>query len=524
MKKLLSFSFLIAITYMASGQVTYTKDIAPIIYNNCTKCHRPNEIGPMPFTNYDEVQPQAEMIKYVTSIHYMPPWKPDPNYSRFQGERVLTQHQIDLLAEWADNGTPYGNAAEEPPLPNFPTGSQIGTPDLVLHMAESYEHNGGNADEYRVFVLPTGLTEDKQVATIELRPGNTRILHHALLSYDDTGAARAMDAADPKYGYDGFGGFGINSALNNMFPGYVPGQKPILYPEGLGQLLPKGSDLLMQVHYGPKPFPETDSTTVNIFFKKEAVDRQVTSFIFLPFAPLITNGPFIIPANTKKTFHCQYTTPLKVSVFAIWPHAHLLANKYLVYVIHPNGDTTNLIKIDDWDFNWQGSYNFKKYIVLEPGSTIHVYATYDNTASNPSNPHDPPATVTWGEKTTDEMLFLPISYVPYKAGDENIVFDEETTAVDDPQSNTVNHYLAPIVPNPAADVAYVNYVLALPDHITLRVLDMQGHVIRTLASGEFMEAGAHSNTLDLNQWPAGAYFVQMSGTNFAQAQKMVVER
>jgi hypothetical protein len=132
--------------------------------------------------------------------------------------------------------------------------------------------------------------------------------------------------------------------------------------------------------------------------------------------------------------------------------------------------------------------------------------------------------VTWGEKTTDEMLFLPISYVPYKAGDENIVFDEETTAVDDPQSNTVNHYLAPIVPNPAADVAYVNYVLAQPDHITLRVLDMQGHVIRTLASGEFMEAGAHSNTLDLNQWPAGAYFVQMSGTNFAQAQKMMVER
>ena len=522
--KSLQTTLLVLFACHLSAQVTFTKDIAPIIYNNCTKCHRPNEIGPFPMTNYQEIQPWAPTIKYVTSIRYMPPWKADPEYSRFQGERFLSQEQIDLIAQWVDDGTPYGNVGEEPPLPEFPTGSQIGTPDLVLSMAESYEHWGGSQDEYRVFVLPTHLTEDKQVATVELRPGNSKVLHHALFSFDNTGQARALDQADPKYGYDGFGGFGINESLQNMFPGYVPGQKPIPYPQGLGQILPAGSDLLMQVHYGPSPFPTHDSSTVNIFFKKEPVTRQVTNFIFLPFDPYITNGPFVMWPNTVTTFHCQFTVPVKVSLFAIWPHAHLLGQDFTVYAVHPNGDTTNLIHIPDWDFNWQGSYNFKKYIVLEPGTVLHAYATYDNTVNNPSNPNSPPKFVTWGEKTTDEMLFLPISFVLYSPGDENVVFEEETTAVDDPHLSFVDHYLAPITPNPAQDKAYVNFILDQPDHITLRVLDMQGRVMRDIAVDEWMLSGAHTETLDLNAWPAGTYFVQMLGTNFGQAQKFVVAR
>lgn len=507
-----------------SGQITFTKDIAPIIYNNCTQCHRPNEIGPFPMTKYDEIIDWASTIRYVTAIRYMPPWKADPAYSRFLGERFLTQEQIDLIAAWVDQGTPYGNASEEPPLPDFPTGSQIGTPDLVLHMDESYHHYGGNEDEYRVFVLPTGLTEDKQISTVELRPGNRGIVHHALFTYDNTGAAKMMDDQDPGYGYDGFGGFGIDGWWDKMLPGYVPGQKPIEYPEGLGQILPAGSDLLMQVHYGPKPFAETDSSTVNIFFKKEPVTRQVENFIFVPFAPLITNGPFVINPNSVKTFHCQFTTPVKISVFAIWPHCHLLGREYEVYAISAAGDTTNLIRIPDWDFNWQGSYNFKKFMVLDPGTTIHVYATYDNTVNNPSNPNDPPAFVTWGEKTTDEMLFLPISYVFYQTGDENVVFEDGTVAVEDPDLRFARHYLAPPVPNPAKEEVYVNFILEQPDHISLRVLDLRGNVVRTLMSDQWMAGGSHTEKLEMSQWPAGTYFVQMMGTNFTQAQKLTVVR
>lgn len=512
------------VSVVAFSQATFTKDIAPIIYNNCTQCHRPNEIGPFPLTSYEETFPWAPMIKYVTSIRYMPPWKADPHYSRFIGERALTQDQIDLIAEWADNGAPYGIASEEPELPDFPEGSQIGTPDLVLPMEESFTHYGGNNDEYRVFVLPTGLTEDKQVSTLELRPGNRKIVHHALFAYDVTGTAQAMDEADPGYGYDGFGGFGIDEALENMFPGYVPGQKPVPYPQGLGQILPAGSDLLMQVHYGPSPLESSDSSTVNIFFKKEPVNRQVQSLIFLPIPQFNIGELFLMSPNTVKTFHCSFTTPFKVSVFAIWPHAHLLNKSYEVYAIHPNGDTTNLIRIPDWDFNWQGVYNFKKFIVLEPGSTIHVYATYDNTTNNPNNPNSPPAWVSWGERTTDEMLFMPINYVFYQNGDEDIVFEEDVTGIDDPNVRFVNHYLAPIMPNPARDEAIINFILEEADHISLRVLDLEGRVIRDMASYEWNAAGAHIRKLDLQSWPAGTYFVQMLGTNFIQSQKLVVGR
>lgn len=524
MKRVLPTLLLCAISVMAYSQVTFTKDIAPIIYNNCTKCHRPNEIGPFSMTNYEEIQPWASTIKYVTSIRYMPPWKADPHYSRFIGERVLTDEQIALIAEWADNGAPYGNSSEEPPLPDFPTGSQIGTPDLVLSMSEAYHHYGGYQDEYRVFVIPTGLTEDKQIATLELRPGNPKILHHALFSYDVTGTARAMDEADPKYGYDGFGGFGIDEALQTMFPGYVPGQKPVPFPKNIGQVLPAGADILMQAHYGPSVNPTVDSSTINIFFKKEEVERQVQSLIFLPLAIFNISDFFVMGPNTVKTFHCHFTTPVKTSVFSIWPHAHLLNKSYEVYVVHPNGDTSNLIRIPDWDFNWQGSYHFKKFIVLEPGSTIHVFATYDNTANNPNNPNDPPAWVTWGEKTTDEMLFLPINYVFYKDGDEDILLDDETTDISEPDIRFVNHYLAPIIPNPASDEAIINFVLEEADHISLRVLDMQGHVISDLASYEWNAEGAHLRKLKLDQWPVGTYFVQLSGTNFMQSQKLVVGR
>lgn len=524
MRNFLSIIILAAFASQSIAQVTFTKDIAPILYNNCTKCHRPNEIGPFPMTTYDEIAPWAPTIKYVTSIRYMPPWKADPHYSRFIGERVLTDEQISLIAQWADNGAPYGNASEEPSLPDFPIGSQIGTPDLVLSMAEAYEHYGSNEDEYRVFVIPTGLTEDKQISIIELRPGNARILHHALFAADATGEARALDQADPNYGYDGFGGFGVNDAFTNMFPGYVPGQKPVPFPEGLGQILPAGSDLLMQAHYGPSPIVTKDSSTINIFFKKEAVERQVENFIFLPFAPLLQNDVFLMPPNTVKTFYCKFTTPAKVSLFAIWPHAHLLNQSYEVFTTSPSGDTTKLIRIPEWDFNWQGSYNFKKYIVLEPGTTIHVYATYDNTANNPSNPNSPPAWVTWGEKTTDEMLFLPISYVPYAAGDEDIVFEEVISGVEDPDITFVQHYLGPVVPNPANDIAYLNFVLEQPDHITLRVLDVQGNVVKVIAADEWTSAGAHTRDIELSQWISGNYFVQLLGTNFTQSQKLVVAR
>jgi len=173
---LLLFLFFAVQIPSAKAQVTYSKDIAPIIYNNCTSCHRPGEIGPMPLTNFEEVSSWSGMIEYVTAIKYMPPWKPNKEYSNFVGERGLTDSEIELIADWVAAGSPQGDPALEPPLPDFPDGSQLGTPDLILEMEEEYFIEGNNQDDYRVFVIPTGLTEDKEIAAVEFRPGNTNIL------------------------------------------------------------------------------------------------------------------------------------------------------------------------------------------------------------------------------------------------------------------------------------------------------------------------------------------------------------
>jgi len=203
-------------------------------------------------------------IKYVTEIKYMPPWKPNKDYSHFVGERGLTDNEIQMISDWVAEGVPQGDPSLEPALPNFPSGSQLGTPDLVLEMAEDYFIEGNNQDNYRVFVIPTGLTEDKEIAAVEFRPGNTKAVHHALLAYEINGEAAALDASTPGYGYEEFGGFGV--PVQGNFIGYTPGISTIKFPPGIGTTLPAGADLLIQVHYAPLPTDETDKSLVNIFY------------------------------------------------------------------------------------------------------------------------------------------------------------------------------------------------------------------------------------------------------------------
>ncbi|MBT8234406.1 MAG: cytochrome c, partial [Saprospiraceae bacterium] len=184
MKKLLLFAFISFLNFDLSAQVTYADDIASIIYTSCSNCHREGEIGPFPLTNYEEVKQRANMIKFVTESGFMPPWQADPGYSRFLEENFLNESEIQKIAQWIEDGTPRGDIANEPPFPDFPSGSALGTPDLVLEMEESHLHRGNNRDSYYYFVLPNPLTEDKVVKAVEFRPGNSKIVHHALIFED----------------------------------------------------------------------------------------------------------------------------------------------------------------------------------------------------------------------------------------------------------------------------------------------------------------------------------------------------
>lgn len=394
---------------------TFHLDVAPIIYNHCTECHRVGEIGPMPLTTYGEVFAYGEFIEYVTSTGYMPPWTPDEGYSHFVGERVLTEGEIATLSAWVAAGKPEGDPADNPGLPEFPSGSQIGTPDLILTMAEPYVHGGDMTDQYQVFVLPAD--DDMAIRAMEVRPGNRNVSHHAILGLDISGTAANLDAQDPDPGYESFGSFGFDAA-SNFFGGWVPGAMTVEYPPGIGRTVPAGSDILLQMHYGPSPVEESDQTEINVFFSEEPIEREVQTTYM---GPQHLDSFFFLPANEVRTFHGTLPVSADVSLISIVPHCHLIGESWEVFATSPNNqDTIPLISIPSWDFNWQGFFTFPTLTKIPAGYTLHGIATYDNTSSNPFNPNDPPTTVMFGEGTTDEMFFVFFDYVMYQEGDETI--------------------------------------------------------------------------------------------------------
>ena len=427
----LLFSMLLTFSFVGQAQsVTFHADVAPIIYTHCTECHRVGEIGPMPLTTYEEVFGYGEFIEYVTTTDYMPPWTPDDTYSHFVGERVLTDNEKATLSAWVAAGKPEGNPADNPGIPSFPEGSQIGTPDMVLPMAESYTHGGDMTDQYQVFVLPADPDNDLAIRALEVRPGNRTVSHHAILGLDVTGTAANLDAQDPEPGYESFGSFGF-SAESNFFGAWVPGALTLEYPPGIGRVVPAGADILLQMHYGPSPIEETDLTEVNVFFAEEPIEREVETGIM---GPQHLDQSFYLPANQERTFHGTMNVAADVSLLSVAPHCHLIGVSWEVFATSPNNqDTIPLISIPSWDFNWQGFFTFPTLTQIPSGYTLHGIASYDNTSANPFNPNDPPQNVAFGEGTTDEMFFVFFDYVLYQEGDELILLapSDETPCVGD---------------------------------------------------------------------------------------------
>jgi hypothetical protein len=501
---------------------TWSDDVASIIYNHCTSCHRPGEIAPFPLTNYQEATAWGSMISYVTEIKYMPPWKADSDFGvKYQRENYLTDNQIATIREWVDAGMPQGDPANEPPLPVFPTGSQIGNPDLVLSFSQTHIHPGDGFDEYRYFVLPTGLSEAKNLVALEMRPGNLQIVHHALCWIDSTGNAAANDAQTPEYGYAGGQGGGF--AFGTQLPGYVPGQRPNIYSNGIAQRIPPNSDLVVQLHYAPTTSDEPDSSSFNLFFSDQPVTRYVQSKIMLPFAGGITNGPFFIPANQKREFHGVWQVPQDISMLGIAPHMHLLGTHWEVYGVTPTNDTINLIRISDWDFNWQGTFSFKQIIKIPQGTKIHAYAGYDNTVDNPNNPNNPPQSISWGEGTADEMFYLPLIFVPYQIGDENLILDDILNNSGEGFFEFAKTRLYPVAPNPSSgEVVKIGFTIERTAAVSLKVYDVMGLQIAVLKNRQLTNPGEHITYLDTSSLQNGTYYVIMETDGKLMSQKILV--
>jgi len=383
------------------GTLTYSKDIAPIVHKNCTACHRPDEVAPFTLQSYADAQKRAAQIALVVDQRIMPPWKLD-SHGEFQDERRLTTEQIGMIKQWASEGAKEGNKKDLPAAPEFAPGWTLGKPDMTLQSSASYNLEAEGRDVYRCFVVPTNFDEDRYVSALDVRPGNRAVVHHVLVYVDTTGQARKLDAKEAEPGYSTGGGIGF--LPSGMLGGWAPGARPVRLPEETGILLPKGADVILEVHYHKNGKPETDRSQVALYFNKVPIKRPLHLF------PLANLG-IRIPAGKKNhEERAGIPVPIDATLYTIFPHMHTLGQQMTITATLPDKTRKTLAHVPDWDFNWQGFYSYKQPVKLPAGSKIELVARYDNSADNPLNPNSPPKTVTWGEQTTDEMCLCYLGF------------------------------------------------------------------------------------------------------------------
>jgi hypothetical protein len=391
-------------TSLKTDTPTWSRDVAPVVYKNCTPCHRKADVGPFSLEGYADTKRMAQMISLVTQKRLMPPWKPIAGHGDFKDKRTLTDGEIALLGRWAAAGAPAGDLKSAPPLPKFKTGWQLGTPDVVLEMPAAFPIPAEGRDIYQRFVFPLNLSKDRYLRGVEVRPGNRRIAHHAVGILDTSGTARKFDAQTPEQGYSSMGGNG-GFLPAGITPGYVPGQTPRLFDEASPMTLPKKADFVLEMHYHPTGKPETDRTMVGLYFTDKKPVKNPTGI-------LLGSEEIDIPAgNAAYTIRDKFVLPTPLNVTSIWAHMHMIGKKVRVWAELPGGATEKLLLIDDWDFNWQDTYHYRKPIRLPKGTTIHSEWVFDNTDNNPRNPHSPAQRVRLGENSTDEMSGLWIGGV-----------------------------------------------------------------------------------------------------------------
>jgi mono/diheme cytochrome c family protein len=373
---------------------TFNKDIAPILYKNCASCHRPGEVAPFSLLTYQDAVKRASLLAVVTQKRVMPPWKPEPGYGSFANERRLSEEQIAMIQQWAKNGAPEGDPHDKPVLPAFPEGWQAGQPDRVLTVARKFDVPADGPDQYRCFVLPLDSDREIYVSGIEFRPGNRRVVHHALVFLDATGRARKLAAAASDGAYPCFGGPGFPPA--GLIGGWAPGANPPPASQALAQPIQAGTDVVVQIHYHPSGKPEQDQSALGLRLSGPPTKGRGSI--------ILNNRRIDIPAgDSHYVVKAAVTVPQDIDLFGITPHAHYLGKDMKVTAHLPDGTTQPLIWIKDWDFNWQGQYRYKEPMHIPKGTRIDLEYVYDNSDNNPHNPSHPAVRVTWGEETKNEM-------------------------------------------------------------------------------------------------------------------------
>ncbi len=421
---------------LSAAPVTFTHDIAPILYQHCVGCHHPNDIAPMSLLTYKDARPWAASIREAIVSGKMPPWKADPHFGKWSNDPRLSAAEIATITAWIESGKVEGDAKDMPPTPVFADGWKIGKPDAVITIPEQVIESTG-PDEYVYLNVPTNFKEDHWIVAAELRPGNRRIVHHAhvfIAEKSDAGAAAKPADKDPQREYANWlmikqgslewmrpeapvidNGCSVDdngltpghksSDLGSLISSYLPGRAPDVYPEGTARLVPAGATVNFQIHYSRTTGKrETDATSVGLIFAKEA-PRQISRRIDL------SNQMFRIPAGDPDhpVSEC-HTFDKDVLVTSLTPHMHLRGKSMRIVADLPSGEKRTLLYVPAYSFNWQITYRAEDPIFLPKGTRIEVLATFDNSPNNPTNP-DPTKPVRWGSASETEMMDGWIEYL-----------------------------------------------------------------------------------------------------------------
>jgi len=423
---------------IASAEATFTRDVAPILYRHCAGCHHAGDIAPMPLITYSDTKPWAAAIKEAVLTRKMPPWKADPRYGHWSNNSSLTDPEIAVLKNWAENGKPEGDPKLLPSAPTFAEGWKIGKPDTVISIpAQKLE--GSGPDQYVYITVPSGFTEDRWVVAAELRAGNRKIVHHAHVFMVEPEAApkpptTPSAAPDPVEDYDRHlmvhegslswirpdapvvnDGCAVDdngllpghksNDLGNLIASYLPGREPDIYPEGTARLVKAGSSLNFQIHYSRATGKtEFDETAVGFIFVKEP-PRTVARRIDL------SNQLFRVPAGAseQEVTEC-HTFKKDLYITSLTPHMHLRGKAMQMIATYPDGRTETLLSVPHYDFNWPITYRAAQPIFIPKGTRIAVVGHFDNSRNNPMNP-DPETPVRWGAASETEMMDGWIEYV-----------------------------------------------------------------------------------------------------------------
>jgi hypothetical protein len=389
--RLLTICFGLSAASAASAPpITFSEQVAPILFQNCTPCHRPGRVAPFVLQSYADAAGHAEKIAAAVASRRMPPWQADPFCGPFANARLLTTNEIQMIQQWVAEGAPEGDPKRLPARPAFNDGWELGPPDLVVPVTKPYPLAPSTNDTYYNLVLPLKLDRPRYVRAVEFSPGKAGMVHHAFLRFDRSGRCRQEAAANG----GGFPGIHLPSGAfssDSQFLSWQPGRRASEAPAGMSWQLAPGTDLILQLHLPASSIPAEVAPSVAFYFTDTPPTRRgykvrLTSFTFE-----------IPPGATNYIVREEIAVPIATKVVSILPHAHRLAKSVRVTVTPPGSAPRTLLDIPRWDFDWQTDYNLQPELAISAGSKLAVEFAYENPTAR---------AVSYGPNTSDEMAEL----------------------------------------------------------------------------------------------------------------------